>query len=109
VPAPVRYLYDCDSLLSSYSEVSRFIGPAGGIQLPNAAGQYFYGGVLVDGAVKASWRKLGSAAGTSLRVEPFTALSDEEAADVVAEGRDLLRFLEPRAEGDVEITAPLMG
>jgi hypothetical protein len=42
-------------------------------------------------------------------VEPFTALSDEEAADVVAEGRDLLRFLEPRAEGDVEITAPLMG
>lgn len=108
VPAPVRYLYDCDSLLASYADVSRFIGPAGGIQLPNAAGQYFYGGVLIDGAVKARWRKLGSATGTSLGVEPFMALSDAEAADVVAEGRSLLRFLEPRAEGDVDITAPLL-
>lgn len=108
-PAPVRYLYDCDSLLFSYADTSRFIGPGEAIQWPNAVGEYLYGGVLVDGLVRANWRKEGSGAEAALRVTSFAALSDEDIEAVLNEGRGLLRLLEPRAEGDVVVSTAHSG
>jgi hypothetical protein len=50
--------------------------------------------VLVDGFVRASWTTKQEAGGTVLEIEPFERLSKMTKDELVAEGKELLRFVD---------------
>ena len=65
------------------------------------------GTLLIDGFWRAAWkirRPRGSP--VTLRVEPFTELSEEQVAAVTAEGTGLLAFVAPDAEASEIQLAP---
>jgi hypothetical protein len=97
-PAPPRFLAEYDNLLLSYADRTRVGADHRAIPLPPGIGGVA-GTVLVDGHWRATWRL----AGDSLVIEPFDRLSNQDRAEVGAEGLRLLGFIAPDAERpDVE-------
>jgi hypothetical protein len=64
--------------------------------------------VLIDGFWRATWKIRRPRGGAvTLRVEPFTQLSAEQAAAVTGEGTGLLAFVAPGPEAsEIQLAAP---
>jgi len=99
-PAPARFLPTYDNLLLGHADRSRFLNHDLRNRLIPALGTYAYGALLVDGAVSGIWRFEGSPPDATLVVKLAEALSDDQIAEVTAEGHDLLR-LWGREDGSV--------
>jgi hypothetical protein len=57
--------------------------------------------VLVDGFVRASWTTKREAGRTVVEIEPFERLSKTAKDELVAEGTELLRFLDEDARDGI--------
>jgi len=103
-PAPVRFLPEYDNALLSHADRGpRFGTDDIDVALfdPDRPG---HGAVLVDGMVRASWhRRPGPKSALVVRHVP--RLSKRARSSVAAEGRRLLRFLEPGTDPDVVLEA----
>jgi Winged helix DNA-binding domain len=105
-PAPPRFLPEYDNVLLSHADRTRIIPGRRAVPLPPGLGGTT-GTLLIDGFWRATWkirRPRGSPA--TLRVEPFTELSEEQVAAVTAEGTGLLAFVAPDAEASEIQLAP---
>jgi hypothetical protein len=106
-PAPPRFLPEYDNVLLSHADRTRIIPGRRSVPLPPGLGGTT-GTVLIDGFWRATWkirRPRGDA--VTLRVEPFTQLSAEQAAAVTGEGSGLLAFVAPGAEAsEIQLAAP---
>jgi hypothetical protein len=97
-PAPPRFLPEYDNVLLSHADRSRIIPDRRTVPLPPGLGGS-NGTVLIDGFWRATWKITRQRGGTvTLRVEPFTEFSAEQAAGVTAEATGLLAFVAPDAE-----------
>ncbi len=112
-PAPVRFLPEYDNVLLSHADRSRLVSDADRRAIVRGNG--FLSCVLLDGFVRATWSVERVPGGPAvLRVAPLGgpgALTDDERADVAAEGSRLLDFLQEGApSARVEfVTTPLPG
>ena len=96
-PAPPRFLPEYDNVLLSHADRSRIVSPHVRARLSDVHG-LGHGSVLYDGFVCGLWRLEPD----GLAVSHATALSRATRAEIAAEGRRLLRFLEPeRTSRDV--------
>lgn len=93
-PAPVRFLPEYDNVLLSHDDRSRFVLAEDRAVLAPVWG-IGYGSVLADGLVGAIWRLEPN----SLVVSHVPRLRKRLLASIAAEGRRLLRFLEPDSSG----------
>ncbi|WP_028649184.1 winged helix DNA-binding domain-containing protein [Nocardiopsis sp. CNT312] len=106
-PAPVRFLYDFDNLLRGHADRSRVVSAEDLGRLATRNGMP-PATVLVDGTVRASWRAVRTRDTAAVEVVPFAPLSPAQADEVVAEGLELLGFLEPERGGhEVRFAAPV--
>jgi hypothetical protein len=106
-PAPPRFLPEYDNVLLSHADRTRIIPGRRRVPLPPGLGGTT-GTLLIDGFWRATWKIRRSPGGTvTLRVQPFTALSAEQAAAVTTEGTGLLAFVAPGAEAsEIQLAAP---
>ena len=88
-PAPPRFLPQYDNVLLSHADRSRFQAGGPRIERPEPA-VAVHGTVLSDGVVCATWRRAPEGA---LVVDLLRPLGRRAAADVLAEGRRVARFL----------------
>ncbi|MET0737508.1 MAG: winged helix DNA-binding domain-containing protein [Acidimicrobiales bacterium] len=94
-PAPVRFLPEYDNALLSHADRSRFQAVSSLTIDPPVKGT-----VLHDGLVRAVWHQETSGTATArLVVRTFEPLSKRVRATIAAEGRRLLRFTQPEADG----------
>ena len=94
-PAPVRFLPEYDNVLLSHADRSRFQAVS-----PLAIDPPVKGTVLDDGLVRAVWHPETTGTATArLVVRTFERLSKRVQATIAAEGRRLLRFTQPEADG----------
>jgi hypothetical protein len=106
VPAPARFLPEYDNALLSHADRSRF-----GVDDPALRriwdGRSMHGSVLHDGVLKGAWSiERDARAGRATIEVRHLPLPKRAASSVEAEGRRLLRFLEPTAgERDVRLVA----
>ena len=96
-PAPVRFLPEFDNLLLSHDDRSRMADPA------YRGGPWWHGSLLVDGFLVGTWRSDRRAGGRALRIGLYRRVTDAELADVEAEAGQLLAFLAPDGEHEVEV------
>jgi hypothetical protein len=104
LPAPVRFLPYYDNVVLGHADRTRIVpeGPRAEI-FPGYTGNL--GGLLVDGFFRGLWKTDREQGRTTLEVEVTKRLSKRHAVAVTAEGRRLLTFTDPEAEGrDVQIT-----
>jgi hypothetical protein len=106
-PAPPRFLPEYDNVLLSHADRTRIIRGRRSVPLPPGLGGTT-GTVLIDGFWRATWKIRRPRGGAvTLRVEPFTQLSAEQAAAVTGEGTGLLAFVAPGAEAsEIQLAAP---
>lgn len=106
-PAPPRFLPEYDNVLLSHADRTRIIPGRRSVPLPPGLGGTT-GTVLIDGFWRATWKIRRPRGGAvTLRVEPFTQLSAEQAAAVTGEGTGLLAFVAPGAEAsEIQLAAP---
>ena len=95
-PAPVRFLPDYDNLLLSHADRTRVIPAAHKPKLVTRNLQIM-ATYLVDGFVTGAWRidRAGSSAALVLR--PFESHARQARAELIDEGKALLRFVEADA------------
>jgi hypothetical protein len=99
MPAPPRFLPEYDNAVLSHADRSRFVsGEHRGWLF--ATPTPVHGSVLHDGFLVGTWSIERSAAARLLVVRPVVRLPKRAAAAIQAEGRRMLRFLEPDARGD---------
>ena len=98
-PAPVRFLPEYDNVLLSHADRERFVSQEHRASLV-APARRIKGTVLVDGAVRATWRVARADRAATLVVDHAGALARGEAEAVQAEGARVLRFLESARETD---------
>jgi len=92
-PAPVRLLPEYDNLLLSHADRTRVIADEDRRRV------FDRGAVLVDGYVRGAWKlERASRSETTLVVEPFVALADQDREAVEAEGRRLLELVAADAQ-----------
>jgi hypothetical protein len=97
-PAPPRFLPEYDNVLLSHADRSRFVSTEDRARLRRAGG-VGSGSVLVDGVVWGLWRvERGESEAAVLVVSHLRTASGRTFASVAAEGRRLLRLLEPAAD-----------
>jgi hypothetical protein len=96
VAAPVRFLPRYDELLISYQHRDRVIAPAHrrAVYSKNAIVEAV---VMVDGFAAGTWSVIRAKNEAVLRIAAFTRLPPRDRLAIEAEGRQLLRFLEPEA------------
>jgi Winged helix DNA-binding domain len=108
-PAPARFLPEYDNVLLSHDDRSRFFSSDDRVRARLfGADRKVSGSVLHDGFVCATWRMERDRDGdpVAIVVEHTDRLSEQAQSAVAAEGRRLLRFLEPDAEAtDVRFAA----
>lgn len=95
-PAPPRFLPEFDNVLLSHADRSRILTPGHLSMLTLSNG--LKPGFLVDGVLRGSWKLVKARKRTTLKVEPFSALSKKEAAALTREGERLLAFATPDVE-----------
>ena len=100
-PARVRFLPEFDNATLGHADRSRIIPEQ---HRPRVVTSRDWRLVLVDGFVRASWTTKREAGRTVLEVEPFERLLKMAKDQVVAEGTELLRFVDENG-GDVIIRA----
>jgi winged helix DNA-binding protein len=95
-PAPVRFLPDYDNLLLSHADRTRVIPAA---HKPKLATRNLriMATYLVDGFVAGAWRIDRARASAALVLAPFASLARKARAELVDEGKALLRFTEADA------------
>jgi hypothetical protein len=95
-PAPVRFLPDYDNLLLSHADRTRVIPAA---HKPRLATRNLriMSTYLVDGFVAGAWRIDRARASAALVLEPFESLARKARAELVEEGKALVRFVEADA------------
>jgi Winged helix DNA-binding domain len=105
-PAPPRFLPEYDNVLLSHADRTRIIPGRRAVPLPPGLGGTT-GTLLIDGFWQATWKIRRPRGGAvTLRVEPFTELSEEQVAAVTAEGIGLLAFVAPNAEAsEIQLAA----
>ena len=105
-PAPPRFLPEYDNVLLSHADRTRIIPGRRAVPLPPGLGGTT-GTLLIDGFWQATWKIRRPRGGAvTLRVEPFTELSEEQVAAVTAEGIGLLAFVAPDAEAsEIQLAA----
>jgi len=89
--APVRFLPEFDNATLGHADRSRIIPEE---HRPRVVTSRDWRLVLVDGFVRASWATKREAGRTVLEVEPFERLTKTAKDDLVAEGTELLRFVD---------------
>ncbi|MCC6801463.1 MAG: AlkZ family DNA glycosylase, partial [Anaerolineae bacterium] len=96
-PAPERFLPEFDNLLLSHSNRTRVVADAyrSKVYLP---GLRVAATILVDGFVRGAWKVEKAKGAAALAIEPFTALTAANRAALKAEGKRLVRFIEPEAK-----------
>jgi hypothetical protein len=110
-PAPPRFLPEYDNLTLSHADRSRVISQHAGRSLldawqdPASASlkAVSWAVFLVNGFVAGTWRLNKAKDHATLLVQPLLQLSDDEAADLAAEGERLLSFLTPGMAGEVQL------
>lgn len=106
-PGPPRFLPDYDNVLLSHADRTRFVSEDRRRRLFAAAGPV-RGSVLHDGSVFGTWwiERDRARGGATLVIRHVERLSRQATAALVAEGRQLLRFVDAEAEGyDVRFVA----
>ena len=106
-PAPPRFLPEYDNVLLSHADRTRVIPGRRAVPLPPGLGGTT-GTVLIDGFWRATWKIRRPRGGpVTLRVEPFTELSETQVAAVTAEGTGLLAFVAPGGQtSEIQFAAP---
>ncbi|MFF0494985.1 winged helix DNA-binding domain-containing protein [Nocardia aobensis] len=104
LPAPVRLLGWYDNVLLSHRDRSRIIPGNAPLPLHHMAAQVCP--VLIDGFLAGIYKVFADKSVARLRIAPSREWSAREAAEVEAEARSLLDFLEPNLPPEVEILAP---
>ena len=97
VPAPVRFLPEFDNVLSGHKDRLRFIADEHRpkVYLPALR---VAPTILIDGFVAGVWKFESAKRSASLIVEPFGAITAETRRELLAEGEQLARFLDPAAD-----------
>ena len=97
-PAPPRFLPEYDNCLLSHADRSRFVADPERARLWSRE-LPAQGAVLMDGSVLGPWRvqRDRDTGAATLVVDHLGAVPKRKAAAVAAEGRRLLRFLDPEA------------
>jgi Winged helix DNA-binding domain len=90
-PAPVRFLPEFDNATLGHADRTRIIPEEHRSRVVTSRDWRL---VLVDGFVRALWTTTREAGRTVLEIEPFERLTKTAQAEVVAEGRKLLRFVD---------------
>ncbi|MGF7237027.1 MAG: winged helix DNA-binding domain-containing protein [Frankia sp.] len=101
-PAPVRFLPEFDNLLLSHADRTRVMTEAARAAL--ADGSVIRSSVLVDGFVHGVWKVHRERKRATLAVTLFSDVTADQAVDLTAEGRRLLRFVAaPIPSHDVDL------
>ena len=96
-PAPPRFLPEYDNVLLSHADRTRFMAEDQRVWLFNAPTRV-HGSVLADGLLAGTW-SIDRDDGAVLVIRPVVTLSKRATAALEAEGRRMLRFLEPDIDG----------
>ncbi len=96
-PAPIRFLPEFDNLLLSHSNRTRVVADAHRtkVYLP---GLRVAATVLIDGVVQGVWKVAKSKGIATLQIEPLIKLTQAQQQEIITEGEQLVRFLEPQAK-----------
>jgi hypothetical protein len=94
-PAPPRFMPEYDNAMLGYADRTRIVDEA--TRKLTFLDNGYVSTVLVDGFVRSVWKLTMRRKTATLAIEPFVALSREDAAAVTEEGARLLRFMAPRA------------
>jgi len=97
VIAPVRFLPEFDNLLLSHADRGRVVPDKYRASIFLTVGRV-RATFLVDGFVRGTWKIERARDAARLIIEPFEPLPDEVRNDLVAEGEQLIRFIEDSAE-----------
>jgi hypothetical protein len=104
-PAPPRFLPQFDNVALSHDDRSRIIGPEHRRMLLTE-GEGGYGGLLVDGFARGTWRMTQDGDRATLQIRQLDRLSAADRTAVTDEGLRLLSFLsEDGHDHDVHFTA----
>jgi hypothetical protein len=101
-PAPPRFLPQFDNVALSHDDRSRIIDP-GHRRFLLEEGAGGYGGLLVDGFARGTWRVTEDGEAATLQIRQLDRLSARDRAAVAEEGARLLSFLEDGGPHDVHI------
>jgi len=104
-PAPVRFLYDYENMLLSYTDRTRVIPPGldirGDVSLNESISSF-----LLDGSLAGTWKVTRDGRRATLVVKPLVRLTATDRTAVADEGTALLEFLASEAtERDVQIVS----
>jgi len=94
-PSPPRFLPEFDNAILSHADRTRIIADEHRELLIK---DRMMRAILLDGFVRGTWKTERAREKATLVVEPFEALSEQDRADLAAEGEWLLRFM-ARSEG----------
>jgi winged helix DNA-binding protein len=90
-PAPPRFLPEYDNALLSHADRTRIVSDSHRTRLITSNGRFF-GTVLVEGYVRATWRIEREGDRATLPVQALETLSRKQIADVRDEAERLLAF-----------------
>jgi hypothetical protein len=99
-PAPPRFLPAFDNALLSHDDRMRIISEEHRKLLVRDRSMR---GVLIDGFACATWKSERSRGKSTLAIEPFEILSEDDRDALAEEGERLLRFLAGSQDGEFEI------
>ena len=96
-PAPARFLPEFDNVLSGHKDRLRFIADEHRSQVYLPALRVAPT-VLIDGFVAGVWKFESAKRSARLTVEPFGTITAQTRRELLAEGEQLARFLDPLAD-----------
>jgi DNA glycosylase AlkZ-like len=91
--APIRFLPQYDNVFLSHDDRSRIL--VDDVTIDELA---WKGGVLIDGYVSAAWRIRREKKAATMTVTLYVPVTEEQHAEIEAEGERLLTFMTPDAE-----------
>jgi hypothetical protein len=102
-PAPVRFLPEYDNALLSHADRSRIIEDGRPVPLPPGNGARA-GTLLAGGFYQGDWKITNAGDDATLTVTLFRPLTPAERDEIAVEARQLLSFLAPDTDHDLQIT-----